>query len=311
MEQTRSANPAARNIEAIDVTLAIENVQRGADHHVAPFVTQPQRHFLDRYLQLVLLVRFAPQHFVSLRDELQRRVAPFDEKLLHARVGMIEKEVASRRLPIAAGAAGLLVVGLHASRHIEVDDEPDVRPIDPHPEGVRRHHDVAPALHELVLRLLALFVVHATVVKNARYLRQLQRFRDRFDPLARRAINDAGLVLADERVQTLIFLRLVRDLRDQQFQVRPGEPRHELPRLAQSQMSENIAANFRRGRGRERRHLRAAQRFEDLIRAGNNRAGNRGPTSRGNAPRRPRKARSCFARALRGNERLRKRSGAM
>ena len=120
-------------------------------------------------------------------------------------------------------------------------------------------------MHELVLRLFALLIVHPAVVKNARNLRELQRFGDSLDPLPRRAINDAGLVLADQRIQAFVFLRLVRDVRDEQLQIGPRESRHEFPRLAQTKMRQDIAAHFRCGRRGERRHLRAAQRFQNLI----------------------------------------------
>ena len=60
--------------------------KRGYGHHVAPFVTESQRHFLDRDLELVLLVRFAPEHFESLGNEFERRIAAFDEKFTALRV---------------------------------------------------------------------------------------------------------------------------------------------------------------------------------------------------------------------------------
>ena len=178
---------------------------------------------------------------------------------------MIEEQLAGRCFAVASGAPRFLVIRLDAARHVEVHHEPDVRAIDPHSECVRRHHDVAPALHELVLRLFALLIVHPAVVKNARNLRELQRFGDSLDPLPRRAINDAGLVLADQRIQAFVFLRLVRDVRDEQLQIGPRESRHEFPRLAQTKMRQDIAAHFRCGRRGEGRHLGTAQYFQNLI----------------------------------------------
>ncbi len=93
----------------------------------------------------------------------------------------------------------------------------------------------------------------------------LERFGDGFDALSGRAIDDAGLVLADQRVQPFVFLRFVRDRRDEQFQIGPRESRHELPRLAQAKVRQDIAAHFRRRRRGEGRDLGAAQRFEHLI----------------------------------------------
>ena len=148
----------------------------------------------------MLVVRLSPQHFVSLRAEFERRVAPFNEKFLHACVRVIEQQLAGRGLAVTTGAPGLLVIGLDTSGNIEVHHEADVGPVDPHPECVRRHDNVASALHELVLRFLALIVVHPAVVKNAGDVRELERFGDCFDAFPGRAINDPGPVLADQGV---------------------------------------------------------------------------------------------------------------
>ena len=213
----------------------------------------------------MLFVRLASQHFVSLRDEFERRIAAFDEKFLHPRIGVIEKEFARGGFAIASRAARFLIIRFDASRHIEVRHETDVRSIDPHAECIGRDDDVAPGLHELVLRLFALRVIHPAMVKNARNLRRLERFGDGFHSLSRRTINDAGLVLADQRVQALVLLRFASDVRDEQLQIRARESGDEFARLAQSKMSENIAPDFRRGRRREGRDLWAAQCFQHLI----------------------------------------------
>jgi len=61
-----------------------------------------------------------------------------------ARPGDVLAAVKQQRigpLAVAAGAADLLVIRLRAVRHVEMDDEADVRPVDPHAEGDGRHHD--------------------------------------------------------------------------------------------------------------------------------------------------------------------------
>lgn len=164
----------------------------------------------------MLVVRFAPEHLVHLHDEFEGGIAPFNKKFLHPGIGMIKKQVASRRLAIAPGAACLLIIRLYTPWHVEMHDKTNIRPIDSHPECVRRHHNIAPALHEFVLRLFALLVVHPAVVKNARDLRQLERFGDRFHSLSGRAVDDACFVFVNQRVQALVFLRFVRDRRNKQ-----------------------------------------------------------------------------------------------
>src|SRR5262249_44168941 len=67
-------------------------------------------------------------------QEIDRRRARFDEKLLELDVAVVEKEDAARRLAVTAAAAGLLVVRLRAARQVGVDDEADVRLVDAHAE---------------------------------------------------------------------------------------------------------------------------------------------------------------------------------
>ena len=64
-----------------------------------------------------------------------------DELTAHADVVEAEQHQRFRRLPVAAGAADLLVVGLGAAGQIEVADEADVRFVDPHAEGDRCDDD--------------------------------------------------------------------------------------------------------------------------------------------------------------------------
>ena len=64
-----------------------------------------------------------------------------DELLLGAPVGGGVEEDAVARLAVPAGAPGLLVVALEGLGQVVVDDEPDVRDVNPHPEGDRRHDD--------------------------------------------------------------------------------------------------------------------------------------------------------------------------
>ena len=72
--------------------------------------------------------------------------------------GQIEQH-AVRRLAVAAGAAGLLVVGLERAREVVVDDEAQVGLVDAEAEGVGRDHQLGAAglaAHERVLHARAL-----------------------------------------------------------------------------------------------------------------------------------------------------------
>ena len=69
---------------------------------------------------------------------------------------------------VAAGAAGFLLVVLERLRRAGVNHEPDVRPIDPHAERDRRHHDVGVFVQERVLVAMPHVVVEPGVIRDAR-----------------------------------------------------------------------------------------------------------------------------------------------
>ena len=62
----------------------------------------------------------------------------------HVRAGI--EQGAAGRVAVAARAAGFLIIALQIFRHIVVDDEPDVRLVDAHAEGVGRDHDLDPVV---------------------------------------------------------------------------------------------------------------------------------------------------------------------
>src|SRR6185437_3461352 len=75
---------------------------------------------------------------------------------LHPAVLDAIEERASRWKPVAAGAAGLLIVRLDRSRKVIVDDEAKVLLVDAEAEGVGRDDRLELVGHESILRLLAL-----------------------------------------------------------------------------------------------------------------------------------------------------------
>ncbi len=167
LEQTRAANATARNIEAIDVTLAIQYVQRGIQHHVVAVSLETVRHLLERKLQFMFFISRTSQHLVRFENERGRRIAAVDKKFLHARIGVIEKQLASSGFIIASRATSFLIISLDASWNFKVRDKTYVGAIDSHAESVGRDHNVFFAAHECVLRAFALFFRHAGVIKNA------------------------------------------------------------------------------------------------------------------------------------------------
>ena len=76
-----------------------------------------------------------------------------EEELGRGHIPLAIEEDALRRLPIPAGPAGLLVVGLQALGHVVVDDKTHVGLVDAHAEGVGGHHHRFAVVLKVVLVL--------------------------------------------------------------------------------------------------------------------------------------------------------------
>src|ERR1039457_6836869 len=73
--------------------------------------------------------------FVHERSARIRIDLLFDEKFGRTNVGSAEEQGAVRRIPVASGAAGFLVVAFQALGQVVMNDPTDVRLIDAHSEG--------------------------------------------------------------------------------------------------------------------------------------------------------------------------------
>src|SRR6188508_147810 len=132
-------------------------------------------------------------------NEVERWITSFDKKFLHANIRMVVEELAGRCFAVPTSTTSLLVVRFHTAWNVEVHDKTNIRSIYSHPERIRRHHNIATALHEFVLRSFPLFVVHPSVVKDTRDLCPLKSSGDGFHSFSRRAINNSSLVSLDQR----------------------------------------------------------------------------------------------------------------
>ncbi len=98
-----------------------------------------------------------------------------------------------RRLAVAPGAAGLLIVGFDALRQIQMRDEAHVRLVDAHAEGNRRHHDHAVLALEARLMSLAHFGREPRVIRHGGEAFLFEPCRGLLDLRARHAVDDARL----------------------------------------------------------------------------------------------------------------------
>src|SRR5687767_6265520 len=105
-----------------------------------------------------------------------------------------------------------------------MNDEADVRLVDPHPKGVGGDDGLELSGHEAVLRLAPPGGRDAPVIVRGLQSLCFEYLRDRFAVLDRGAVDDAGAVdLAEEPNELLLFRDLVDGRPDLVVQVRPED----------------------------------------------------------------------------------------
>jgi hypothetical protein len=163
-------------------------------------------------------------------------------------------------LAVAAGAAGLLVVGLDIFRQIEVRDEAHVGLVDAHAESDRGDHHDALFAQETVLVQAAHVGVESSVVGQRSDAVLGEPAGGFFNFPARLAIHDpcVALVLVADKAQQL--RSRVAFLDHGVADVRPVEAADEDARCAERQAFDDVAARQPVGRCRQgdARHLRIA-----------------------------------------------------
>ena len=133
----------------------------------------------------------AAEEFVDAVDRVRRRILVLDEHFLEEAVARRVEQHALRRLAVATGAAGLLVVGFERPRQVEVDDRADVGLVDAHAEGVGGDDDLGLAAHEPVLGLGPLLAGQARVVDDGLAAQLLlEELADRLATRPARGVDD-------------------------------------------------------------------------------------------------------------------------
>ncbi len=119
-------------------------------------------------------------------------------------VGTVKRQ-RFRRGAVAARAADLLIVGLDRLRQVGVRHPADIRFVDPHPEGDRRHHDQPVLDLKAPLDLTPALRLHPAVIGDGFQPRFAQRPGQRFRLGPRAAIDDPRAAPAGgSKVQDLL-----------------------------------------------------------------------------------------------------------
>ena len=129
------------------------------------------------------------RQFVAAIDRGTRRSARV-ESTLGGEVARAEEQHAARWFAVTPCAAGLLIVGLDASRRLEVHDEADVGQVDPHAERVGRNQNACAPRFEGPLRALTREFGAPRVIVARRDSRTPEGLRDRLRGLAGAAVDE-------------------------------------------------------------------------------------------------------------------------
>ncbi len=97
-----------------------------------------------------------------------------DEVLEDGEVVGAGQHLAMRVLSVTARPTDFLLVVLKGLREVEMKDRADIRFVDTHTEGNRRHNDIAPALHEVILGCGADIICESGMVGSCAYACPLQ-----------------------------------------------------------------------------------------------------------------------------------------
>ena len=175
-----------------------------------------------------------------------------------------KKQHALRRQPVTPGTARLLVIILHALGHVVVQHEPHVGLVNAHAKGVRRHNDRRGVVDEVILIFAACFGGQARVVLCGRKAVFGQKLLQLVHILAGGAVDDAALagVVAQILDDKIVLAAGALDLK---VEVGPVKAGHKHLRVVEPQRADNVVLDLPRGRGRERRHDRAAGQTVDEV----------------------------------------------
>ena len=174
---------------------------------------------------------------------------------------MVEQKLAIGFIPVAAGTASFLVIGLHTAGNLKMGHKPDVGTVNAHAKRIRGNDDVRMAVHEGVLSLFPLLIRHARVVSRHVQAKFGKSLMDLLHLFAGGAIHNTRLMALHQLVQPLVLVLVRIASRNAEMQVFPRKPPYNRHRVVQPQMFQNILPHAGSGRGGQSRYLRAPHRF--------------------------------------------------
>ena len=182
------------------------------------------------------------------RDALLFRVFLRNEIADFLQIRVAEQQQAVGVFAVAPGASDLLIIAFDVLRQIVMQNKANVRLIDAHAEGDGRHHDLRVVADERLLIALPRRVLHSGVIRLHGKMLPRERVGHVLDLLARRAIDDAGLIRKlRQKVHRLPHrLRLLPDLQKKIFPVETGEKR---VRIGETQALLDVLLDARRRGG--------------------------------------------------------------
>ena len=184
----------------------------------------------------------------------ERRI---DEPLVRKSILVRVQEDAARRPAVATRAAGFLIVRLQRPRHGVVQDEPHIRLVDAHAEGIGRDDGVHGAAHEAILHVTPMFVVEPCMIWKRGHAPPGELRRQPLDGTACCRVHDGGtFVTPESREQGVVLVAVVAAARDGIVQVLAIEALDDHPWRPQAQLPGDVRAYRRRRRGGQRDRLR-------------------------------------------------------
>ncbi|MNP16807.1 hypothetical protein D3C76_1092150 [compost metagenome] len=92
-----------------------------------------------------------------------------DQELLRHNILRTKQQNTFTRLPVTSSTTCFLNISFHIFGHIVVNYVPDIGFINPHPKGIRSHHDPDIVIEEPFLAICPLLIIHTCVIAACRY----------------------------------------------------------------------------------------------------------------------------------------------